>query len=73
MAGVQRISLSGIAEIEVGDGTIARVGPGDVVLAEDLTGQDAASLPDVDQFPTIFAASPVSRTMCSPVLARSAR
>jgi quercetin dioxygenase-like cupin family protein len=33
------ISLSGEAEIEVGDGTIARVGPGDVVLAEDLTGQ----------------------------------
>ena len=33
------ISLSGLAEIEVGDGTVARVGPGDVVLAEDLTGQ----------------------------------
>ncbi len=33
------ISLSGTAEIEVGDGTVARVGPGDVVLAEDLTGQ----------------------------------
>jgi quercetin dioxygenase-like cupin family protein len=33
------ISLSGTAEIEVGDGTIARVHPGDVVLAEDLTGQ----------------------------------
>jgi quercetin dioxygenase-like cupin family protein len=33
------ISLSGTAEIQVGDGTVARVGPGDVVLAEDLTGQ----------------------------------
>jgi hypothetical protein len=33
------ISLSGNAEIEVGDGTVARIGPGDVVLAEDLTGQ----------------------------------
>jgi alpha-ketoglutarate-dependent 2,4-dichlorophenoxyacetate dioxygenase len=33
------ISLAGFAEIEVGDGTVARVGPGDVVLAEDLTGQ----------------------------------
>jgi len=33
------ISLSGLAEIEVGDGTVARVAPGDVVLAEDLTGQ----------------------------------
>lgn len=33
------ISLSGMAEIEVGDGTVKRIGPGDVVLAEDLTGQ----------------------------------
>jgi quercetin dioxygenase-like cupin family protein len=33
------ISLSGEAEIEVGDGTVQRVGPGDVILAEDLTGQ----------------------------------
>ena len=31
------ITLSGRAEIEVGDGTIARIEPGDV--AEDLTGQ----------------------------------
>ena len=33
------ITLSGAAEIEVGDGTVQRIGPGDVVLAEDLTGQ----------------------------------
>jgi len=33
------ISLTGTTEIEVGDGTVARLGPGDVVLAEDLTGQ----------------------------------
>jgi quercetin dioxygenase-like cupin family protein len=33
------ITLSGAAEIEVGDGTVARVGPGDIVLAEDLTGE----------------------------------
>lgn len=33
------ISLSGGAEIEVGDGTKVRTKPGDVVLAEDLTGQ----------------------------------
>jgi hypothetical protein len=33
------ISLAGHAEIEVGDGTIVRLGPGDIVLAEDLTGQ----------------------------------
>ena len=33
------ISLSGTAEIEVGDGTVVRVEVGDVVLAEDLTGR----------------------------------
>lgn len=33
------ISLSGTAEIEVGDGTVVRLEPGDVVLAEDLTGR----------------------------------
>jgi quercetin dioxygenase-like cupin family protein len=33
------ITLSGNAEIEVGDGTVVQVNPGDVLLAEDLTGQ----------------------------------
>ena len=33
------ITLSGEAEVEVGDGTVKRIGIGDVVLAEDLTGQ----------------------------------
>ena len=33
------VTLAGAAEIEVGDGTIKHVGPGDVLLAEDLTGQ----------------------------------
>ncbi len=33
------ITLSGQAEIEVGDGTVKRIGPGAVLLAEDLTGQ----------------------------------
>jgi hypothetical protein len=32
------ITLSGEAEIGLADGTIHRVGPGDVNLAEDLTG-----------------------------------
>jgi hypothetical protein len=32
------ITLVGNAEIEVGDGTVQPVGPGDVLLAEDLTG-----------------------------------
>lgn len=33
------ITLSGQVEIEVGDGTVRRFGPGDVMLAEDLTGR----------------------------------
>jgi quercetin dioxygenase-like cupin family protein len=33
------VNLEGQAEIEVGDGTKKRFGPGDVLLAEDLTGQ----------------------------------
>jgi hypothetical protein len=33
------ITLSGQAEIEIGDGTVQRFGPGDVVLAEDVTGR----------------------------------
>ena len=33
------ITLSGEAEIGVGNGTVRRLGPGDILLAEDLTGQ----------------------------------
>jgi hypothetical protein len=33
------ITLSGHVEIETGDGTIRRFGPGDVMLAEDTTGR----------------------------------
>lgn len=33
------VTLSGAAEIETGDGTVRRFGPGDVMLAEDLTGR----------------------------------
>ncbi|MBI4610473.1 MAG: hypothetical protein HY726_15860 [Candidatus Rokubacteria bacterium] len=33
------ITLSGQVEIEIGDGTVRRFGPGDVMLAEDLTGR----------------------------------
>ena len=32
------ITLSGQVEIGIGDGTVRRFGPGDVMLAEDLTG-----------------------------------
>jgi hypothetical protein len=33
------ITLAGEVEIEIGDGTIRRFGPGDVMLAEDTTGR----------------------------------
>lgn len=53
------ISLSGLAEIEVGDGTIVRVGPGDVVLAEDLTGQGHVTRVVGDQ-PRFYAIVPLA-------------
>jgi hypothetical protein len=33
------VTLAGQAEYEVGDGMVRRLGPGDILLAEDLTGQ----------------------------------
>ena len=33
------INLTGSVDIEVGDGTIRRLGPGDILLAEDTTGE----------------------------------
>jgi hypothetical protein len=33
------ITLAGQSEIEIGDGSVRRFGPGDIVLAEDLTGR----------------------------------
>ena len=32
-------TLSGSVDIEIGDGTVRRLGPGDILIAEDLTGQ----------------------------------
>jgi len=32
-------TLSGAVDIEVGDGTVRRMAPGDILIAEDLTGQ----------------------------------
>jgi quercetin dioxygenase-like cupin family protein len=32
-------TLSGAVDIEIGDGTVRRFGPGDILIAEDLTGQ----------------------------------
>ena len=52
------ISLTGTTEIEVGDGTVARLGPGDVVLAEDLTGQGHVTRVVGDQ-PRFYAIVPL--------------
>jgi quercetin dioxygenase-like cupin family protein len=32
-------TLSGAVDIEIGDGTVRRLGAGDILIAEDLTGQ----------------------------------
>jgi quercetin dioxygenase-like cupin family protein len=32
-------TLSGAVDIEIGDGTVRRLGPGDILITEDLTGQ----------------------------------
>jgi hypothetical protein len=33
------VNLTGSVDIEVGDGTVRRIGPGEILLAEDTTGQ----------------------------------
>lgn len=55
------ISLSGTAEIEVGDGTVTRVGPGDIVLAEDLTGQGHITRV-IGNEPRLYAIVPLADT-----------
>jgi quercetin dioxygenase-like cupin family protein len=55
------ITLSGAAEVEVGDGTVARVGPGDVLLAEDLTGQGHITRV-VGTEPRFYAVVPLAET-----------
>ncbi|OGP23788.1 MAG: hypothetical protein A2038_14270 [Deltaproteobacteria bacterium GWA2_57_13] len=39
------ITLAGSADIRIGDGTVKTFGPGDVLLAEDLTGQGHTVVP----------------------------
>jgi quercetin dioxygenase-like cupin family protein len=53
------ITLSGQAEIEVGDGTVVRVGPGDVLLAEDLTGRGHLTR-SVGSAPRFYAIVPLT-------------
>ena len=40
------ITLSGSVEIGIGDGTVKTFGPGDVFLAEDITGQGHTAKPE---------------------------
>lgn len=39
------ITLSGSVDIRIGNGTVKSFGPGDVFLAEDLTGQGHTTVP----------------------------
>ena len=53
------ISLAGAAEVEVGDGTVVRLGPGDVLLAEDLTGRGHVTRVVGDQ-PRFYLIAPLT-------------
>ncbi len=53
------ITLSGQVEFTVGDGTVMRLGPGDVLLAEDLTGRGHTSRV-VGSEPRIVTAIPLA-------------
>ena len=44
------VNLSGIAEFEVADGTVRRLHPGDVLIAEDLTGRGHIARSIGDEF-----------------------
>ena len=53
------ITLSGQSEIGIGDGTVRRFGPGDVMLAEDLTGRGHTTRV-VGNEPRVSAAIPLA-------------
>ena len=53
------INLRGEAEVEAGDGTVKRLGPGDVLLAEDLTGRGHTTRVVGDQ-PRFFIVVPLA-------------
>ncbi|HSD83292.1 MAG TPA: cupin domain-containing protein [Anaerolineae bacterium] len=52
------INLSGESEVEVGDGTKRRLGPGDIYLADDTSGQGHI-LRAIGSQPRIFVTIPV--------------
>ncbi len=52
------INLSGESEVEVGDGTKRRLGPGAIYLADDTTGQGHVSRA-VGNLPRVFVTIPL--------------
>ncbi len=52
------VMLSGVMEIEIGDGTKRRLNPGDVLVAEDLTGKGHITR-GVGQEPRVTLAVPL--------------
>lgn len=52
------INLSGESEVEVGDGTKRRLGPGDIYLADDTSGQGHISRAIGNQ-PRVFVTIPI--------------
>ncbi|MEK7341844.1 MAG: hypothetical protein AABZ69_06465 [Candidatus Binatota bacterium] len=54
------ITLSGQAEIETGDGTKKRFGPGDIMLADDLTGRGHITRV-VGNTPRLYAQIPLEK------------
>ncbi len=52
------ITLSGEGEIEIGDGTVRRFGPGDVMSAEDVTGRGHITR-SVGSQPRLYATIPL--------------
>ncbi len=52
--------VCGANEIEVGDGTVRRVGPGDIVIAEDVTGEGHCTR-EVGSEPRVSVFVPLSK------------
>src|SRR5437870_12281032 len=53
-------TLSGAVDIEIGDGTVRRLGVGDILIAEDVTGQGRAT-PEVGPEPRRSASGPLDK------------
>ena len=53
------ITLSGEAEIQISDGTVRRFGPGNIMLADDLTGRGHITRVVGDQ-PRLYVAVPLT-------------